>query len=251
MRRLYRTGGFRGYFQTGLENRVIEGTAMGLLEDMQLFAQVVEKGGFSAAGRHARMSPALVSHRIAMLEERLGARLLNRTTRRMQLTSGGRAFHEHAVAVIEAAQRAEASVADAGGAPRGSLKVTAPLGLGRRVLGRTVTRFRALHPEVDIRVRLSEHLLDLVDEGVDVALRLARFSDSSLILRRVADIDRALCPPMWRRAALPRRRRNWCGTPACSCASPDRSSSAGRSAAAARSRRPGPSRATWTRTTAT
>ncbi len=166
---------------------------MGFLEDMGLFVQVVEKGSFSAAGRHVRMSAALVSHRINALENKLGARLFSRTTRRMQLTSSGRAFHEHAVTVIEAAQRAEASVAEMGGTPRGSLKVTAPLGLGRRVLGDTAARFRQEHPEIDIRVRLSEHLLDLVDEGVDVALRMASFSDSSMILKRVAEVDRILC----------------------------------------------------------
>lgn len=166
---------------------------MGLLEDMSLFVHVVEKGSFSSAGRHMRMSAALVSHRVNALEARLGARLFSRTTRSMQLTSSGRAFHEHALQVLEAAERAEASVAEAGGIPRGSLKVTAPLGLGRRVLAPTVARFRQDFPQIDIRVRLSEHLLDLVEEGVDVALRMASFSDSTMILKQVARIERMLC----------------------------------------------------------
>ncbi len=178
---------------------------MGMLEDVTLFVRVVEKGSFSSAGRDLRMSAAVVSHRIMSLEKRLGARLFARTTRSMQLTTSGQLFHEHAIELVEAATRAESSIGDEAGTPRGPIKVTAPLGLGRRLLGPMVLRFRANYAGIDIRVRLSEHLVDLTAEGIDVALRLASFTDSSFILKKVAQIDRVLCaaPAYLDRAGVP------------------------------------------------
>ncbi|QCI66040.1 LysR family transcriptional regulator [Phreatobacter stygius] len=166
---------------------------MGFVEDARIFARAVEKGSFSAAGRDLRMSAAVVSSRILALEQKLGCRLFNRTTRKIQLTSVGRSFFERIVDVLDAVERAEASVALEGGAPRGSLKVTAPLGLGRRLVGPVVTTFRAAQPNIDIRLRLAEHLLDLIGEGIDLALRMADLSDSSFIVRKVATIERILC----------------------------------------------------------
>ncbi len=203
---------------------------MGMLEDVALFVRVVEKGSFSSAGRDLRMSAAVVSHRIMALEKRLGARLFTRTTRSMQLTTSGQMFHERAVELVEAAVRAEASIGEEGGAPRGPIKVTAPLGLGRRLLGPAVLAFRALHPGVDVRVRLSEHLVDLTAEGIDVALRLANFTDSSFILRKVAPWS-ACCaprPPISSGTARRARLRSSSAIPACSCAFPAVASSAGR-----------------------
>jgi DNA-binding transcriptional LysR family regulator len=166
---------------------------MGMLEDVTLFVRVVEKGSFSAAGRDLRMSAAVISHRIMALEKRLGARLFSRTTRSMHLTTSGQLFHERALDLVEAANRAEASISDESGVPKGAIKVTAPLGLGRRLLGPAVVRFREIYPGVDIRVRLSEHLLDLVDEGIDVALRLSEMTDSNFIMKKAADVERLLC----------------------------------------------------------
>jgi DNA-binding transcriptional LysR family regulator len=179
---------------------------MGMLEDVVLFIRVVEKGSFSSAGRDLRMSAAVVSHRIMTLEKRLGARLFTRTTRSMQLTTSGQLFHEHAVELVEAAQRAESSIGDEAGTPRGPIKVTAPLGLGRRLLGPAVLRFSALYPGMDIRIRLSEHLVDLTAEGIDVALRLANFTDSSFILKKVAPVSRVVCaaPAYLERSGVPR-----------------------------------------------
>jgi DNA-binding transcriptional LysR family regulator len=167
--------------------------SMGMLEDISLFVRVVEKGSFSSAGRDLRMSAAVVSHRIMSLEKRLGARLFTRTTRSMQLTTSGQMFHERAIELVEAAARTEASIGDEAGTPKGPIKVTAPLGLGRRLLGPAALRFLENYAGIDIRVRLSEHLVDLTAEGIDVALRLANFSDSSFILKKVAQIDRILC----------------------------------------------------------
>ncbi|MBX9826595.1 MAG: LysR family transcriptional regulator [Xanthobacteraceae bacterium] len=166
---------------------------MATLENIVVFIRVVELGSFSAAGRTLRLSPAVVSYRIQCLERHLGCRLLIRTTRKLQPTEQGRAFYESSLEIRDAVERAEARVASGGAAPPGSLKVTAPLGLGRRVIAPFVPRFRAAHPEIDVRLRLSDYLVDLFTEAVDVAVRMAVLTDSSLIVRKIMDVDRVLC----------------------------------------------------------
>ena len=166
---------------------------MALLENISVFARVVELGSLSAAGRDLRLSPAVVSHRLQQLERHLGVRLLNRTTRQVQPTEHGVAFYEACQEVLRSVDHAESVVADAGGTPQGSLRITAPLGFGRRVLAPLVPAFQAKYPRVDVRLRLSEHLLDLLDEAVDVAVRMAVLADSSLIARKIADCPRVLC----------------------------------------------------------
>jgi DNA-binding transcriptional LysR family regulator len=164
------------------------------LENVRIFMRAVETGSFSAAGRKLRLSPSVVSYRIQLLEDHLNCRLLTRTTRSMSLTEAGRVFFERCLEVVEAVERAEASVAlDGGAAPRGNLHVTTPLGLGRRVIAPMLARYRTLQPHTEVRLRLSDHLLDLVQEGVDVAIRIARMEDSSFTLRKIADVRRLLC----------------------------------------------------------
>lgn len=163
------------------------------LDNLVVFTRIVELGSFTAAGKSLRMSVALVSHRIKRLEEQLNCQLFTRTTRKTQLTDQGRIFYEHCLEVRDAWQRAEASIVAAGGAPRGTLKVTAPLGFGRRVVAPMVARYREAHPEMDVRLRLSDHLVDLMTEGLDVAIRMAVLPDSSLIVRKIGDIERVLC----------------------------------------------------------
>jgi len=163
------------------------------LESIRIFMRAAEAGSFSAAGRVLRMSPSVVSYRVQALETSLNCRLVMRTTRRMNLTEAGRIFYERCVDIIEAVERAEISVAEAGASPRGTLKVTAPLGLGRRVIAPLVTRYREQHGETDVRLRLSDHLLDLVQESIDVAIRLASLPDSTFTLRKIADVERVLC----------------------------------------------------------
>jgi DNA-binding transcriptional LysR family regulator len=164
------------------------------IENVRIFLRAIETGSFSAAGRMLRLSPSVVSYRIQLLEDTLGARLLTRTTRNMRLTEAGAVFLEHCREIVETVERAEASVAESTGASaKGALRVTAPLGLGRRVVAPMVTRYRELQPHTDVRLRLSDHILDIVKEGVDIAIRLARMQDSSFTLRKVAEIDRVLC----------------------------------------------------------
>ncbi|SEH96546.1 transcriptional regulator, LysR family [Methylobacterium sp. 275MFSha3.1] len=163
------------------------------LESIRIFLRSAETGSFSAAGRSLRLSPSVVSYRIQTLEEHLGCLLLTRTTRRMSLTEAGRIFYDRCLDITAAVEQAEKSVETAGAVPRGVLKVTAPLGLGRRVVAPLVPRFRDRHGETDVRLRLSEHLLDLVQEAVDVAIRLSQMRDSTFTLRKVAEIERVLC----------------------------------------------------------
>jgi len=166
---------------------------MSLLENIRVFVRVVEQDSMSAAGRQLRLSPAVVSHRIQSLEAHLGVRLLNRTTRRVQPTEQGLAFYQASLEVMAAVERAETVVAGAGGVPQGSLRVTAPLGFARRILVPLVPEFQSQHPKVTLQLRCSEHLIDLLTESVDLAIRLAILSDSSLISRKIGDCERVLC----------------------------------------------------------
>jgi DNA-binding transcriptional LysR family regulator len=164
-----------------------------LLENMRTFVRVVEMGNLSAAGRSLRMSPAVVSHRIQQLEQHLGVRLLNRTTRQLQPTEHGHIFYRDSLEVLDAVERAQTNLASASGVPSGSLRVTAPLGFGRRVLGPMIPKFREAFPLVDVRLRLSDHLIDLLHEAVDVAIRMAVLRDSTFVVRKIADCPRVLC----------------------------------------------------------
>ena len=166
---------------------------MALLENIRVYVRVVELGSLSAAGRSLRLSPAVVSHRLQQLEAHLGVRLLNRTTRQVQPTEHGLVFYNACQDVLSALEHAESLVADVGGTPQGNLRVTAPLGFGRRILAPLIPAFQARYPRVDVRLRLSDHLLDLLREAVDVAVRMAVLADSSFIVRKIADCPRVLC----------------------------------------------------------
>lgn len=165
---------------------------MALLENMRIFVRVVELGSLSAAGRNLRMSPAMVSHRIQQLETHLGVRLLNRTTRQLQATEAGVEFYQGCLEVLEAVERAHSTIVTGSTLPSGSVRVTAPLGFGRRVLAPLVPEFCAANTLVEVRLRLSDHLLDLLREAVDVAVRMATLKDSSFVARKIADLRRVL-----------------------------------------------------------
>jgi DNA-binding transcriptional LysR family regulator len=163
-----------------------------MLNELKVFVRAVELKSISAAARNLRLSAAAASHRILQLEEQVGVRLLNRTTRSLQPTEAGCIFYEHALNVLEAVERAESSMAMASGVPTGSLRVAAPLGFGRRILAPLVQEFHSLHPKVEVRLRLSDHSVDLLSESVDVAIRMSALPDSSFIVRKLADCPRVL-----------------------------------------------------------
>lgn len=178
-----------------------------MLENMKAFVASVESESFSEAGRRLHLSANVVSHRIQMLEKHLGCRLFNRTTRRMSLTEQGRVYYEAITEALRLIEAAESNVSELGALPRGALRVTAPLHLGRRLVAQVAARYQEAHPEIDVRLRLSEHTLDLIAESIDVALRLATFEDSSMIMRKVGEVERILCaaPAYLERAGVPRR----------------------------------------------
>src|SRR5690606_2485713 len=146
-----------------------------------------------SAGRDQRVSPAVASNRIKELERHLGVRLFNRTTRKLTLTEHGRIFYDGAQRIVEAVDSAEAAVADIAQKPRGTVHVTAPLGIGRRIIGPGVPEFRALYPDVRIRLRLSDRKIDLMEEGVDIAFKLGMIEDSNLKMRGIVECERVLC----------------------------------------------------------
>lgn len=165
---------------------------MPYLESIRVFTRTVELGSITAGGRDNRLTPAVASNRIKELEERLGVRLFNRTTRRLTPTEVGRAYYETAKRVLEAVEESEAAVASFSQQPRGALVVTAPLGLGRRIIAPLIPAFHEAYPGIEVRLRLSDRKIDYLAEGVDVAFALGELADSSLRMRTVADCERVL-----------------------------------------------------------
>jgi DNA-binding transcriptional LysR family regulator len=162
------------------------------LDNIAVFVRVLELGNLSAAGRDMRISPAVASNRIKELEKYLGVRLFNRTTRQLMPTEHGTAFYPGAKQVLDAVADAEAAVAALSGQPRGTIRVTAPLGLGRRLIASGIPEFRDRYPDIEVRLRLSDHEVDLMKEGIDVAFRLGVLEDSSLRMRGIMDCQRVL-----------------------------------------------------------
>lgn len=165
---------------------------MAYLDNVSVFVRVVELGNLSAAGRDMRISPAVASNRIKELEKHLGVRLFNRTTRQLMPTEHGRVFYDGAKKVLEAVSEAEAAVTSLSGQPRGTIRVTAPLGLGRRFIASGIPEFHDRHPDIEVRLRLSDHNVDMMKEGIDVAFRLGLLEDSSLRMRGLMDCERVL-----------------------------------------------------------
>lgn len=165
---------------------------MAYLDNIAVFVRVVELGNLSAAGRDMRISPAVASNRIKELEKHLGVRLFNRTTRQLMPTEHGSVFYTGAKQVLDAVTEAEASVAALSGQPRGTIRVTAPLGLGRRLIAAGIPEFHDTYPDIEVRLRLSDHNVDIMKEGIDIAFRLGQLEDSSLKMRGILDCERVL-----------------------------------------------------------
>jgi len=179
--------------------------AMAYLDNLRTFLRVYELGSMSAAARDQRISAAVASARIAALEDHLGVRLFQRTTRKLHPTEQGRRFYRGASGVMEAVAQAEAEVTSAAQSPRGTLYVAAPLGLGRRILAPLLPQFRAQYPLVTLRLRLSDRHPDLAAEGLDAVFFLGLPADSALRIRKIADCPRLLCaaPDYLARRGLP------------------------------------------------
>jgi DNA-binding transcriptional LysR family regulator len=161
------------------------------LNDMLFFAEVVDRGGFAAAGRVLGIPKSRLSRRVADLEARLGVRLLQRTTRKLSLTQAGEIYHRHCIAMREQAEAADEAVAQVLTEPRGTVRVTCPITLAQSTIGPVLPRFLAAHPQVRIDMVVTNRVIDLVQEGVDVALRVrANLDDSgTLVVKNLGTTD--------------------------------------------------------------
>ena len=165
---------------------------MDKLKQLESFVSVAARGSLTAAALAEGVAPAIMGRRLDGLEQRLGVKLLVRTTRRLSLTHEGSAFLEDCQRVLADLANAEASVSAGGVKASGHLRITAPAGFGRRHVAPLVPRFRELHPEVTISLNLSDRVVDLAGEGFDCAVRVGDMPDSSLVSARLAD-NRRLC----------------------------------------------------------
>lgn len=174
-------------------------------EDIQIFVRVAELGNLSAAGRELRHSAAVVSNRIARLEERLGVRLLNRTTRRVNLTTEGDVYYRHCLRILAEMQEAENAIANQKNTTRGPVTLTCPIAFGNKYVAPIIPKFVEKNPDVQIRLHLSDRLLDLLQDKVDLAIRIAELKESSLIVRKLAANKRMLVasPAYLKRHGIP------------------------------------------------
>ncbi|WBU53754.1 LysR family transcriptional regulator [Paracoccus sp. SCSIO 75233] len=166
---------------------------MAYLESLRVFTRVVELGSITSGGRDLRLTPAVASKRIKELEQHLGVRLFNRTTRSLTPTEVGKRFYAEARRVLETIDHAETVVAQFAAVPHGVISITAPLGLGRRIIAPLIPEFSDQYPGIEIRMRLSDRRVDILADGIDLAFFVGSPPDSSLKLRKLADCVRVLC----------------------------------------------------------
>ncbi|MFD2641599.1 LysR family transcriptional regulator [Pseudomonas japonica] len=166
---------------------------MNPFEDMRIFSQVMESGSFTAAADQLGLSKQFVSRRLMALEERLGVRLLNRSTRRLDPTPLGQSYYESALRLLSEVEQVEQGITGQTSEPRGTVRVSAPLSFAVAHLGCLLPEFLQRYPQVSVEVDLSDRSVDLLGEGYDLALRIGVLEDSTLIARRLAAIERVYC----------------------------------------------------------
>jgi DNA-binding transcriptional LysR family regulator len=163
---------------------------MDRIQAMQAFVAVADLQGFAPAARKLALSPSAVTRLVAALEEHLGARLLQRTTRNVALTDVGTRYLERARRVLADVEEAESSAQAERSAPRGRLVVSAPVGFGRRHVSPVVSNYLSRYPDVSCELRLADRVVNLVEDGVDVAVRIGHLADSSLVARQTGQMRR-------------------------------------------------------------
>jgi len=180
---------------------------MDKFEDLQVFVTVVDEGSFTAASARLDLAKSAISRRVANLEERLGVQLIRRTTRRLNLTDTGRSFYEHSARILADLEEAESAATQAHGELRGLLRVALPLSFGLRHMGPPIADFSRLHPQVEFEFDLNDRRVDLLGEGMDVAIRIGHMADSSLIARRLFTAGTVVCgaPDYFERHGRPER----------------------------------------------
>ncbi len=163
------------------------------VQDMEIFARIVTAGTMTAASRELSISPAVVSKRIRRLEERLGVRLFQRTTRQITLTEAGQEYYRRVVAILASIDEAENAMSRGADLAQGTIKISAPTTFGRLHIAPYLGKFMERHPDLMIDIALTDHFVDLVADGVDVAIRIAELEDSNLVARKLAPNHRILC----------------------------------------------------------
>jgi DNA-binding transcriptional LysR family regulator len=163
------------------------------LTDIAIFCRVVDTGSFTKAAEQLQLSRALISKSISRLEARLGARLLNRTTRRLSLTEAGATLFEASHGALDQIEEAELAIAQLQTEPRGVLKVSVPMTFGMLHIAPVIPEFLARHPGITLEMRMDDRLVDLVAEGFDFAIRIASLNDSTLVARRLAPCRFVVC----------------------------------------------------------
>ena len=176
------------------------------LTDIAVFVQVVDSGSFTAAAERLELSKSVVSKYITRLESKLGARLLNRTTRRLSLTEVGRIFYSRSLRGLQQIEEAENEVSRLQGAPRGILRLNTPMSFGILHIAPKLPDFLANYPELSVDMNLDDRKVDLVEEGFDLAVRISDLPDSSLVARRLGPCRHVVCatPDYLRRHGIPR-----------------------------------------------
>jgi DNA-binding transcriptional LysR family regulator len=166
---------------------------MDTLSEMAVFARVVQFRSFTAAAKDLGLSKSAVSKQVSRLEDRLGARLLNRTTRRLSLTEVGEAFYERCARIVDEARAAEAEAMNLADAPRGVLRINAPMTFGTQHLAPAIPAFLDLYPDIEMDLVLDDRIVDLIAEGFDAGVRITSMADSSLVARRIAPSRHIVC----------------------------------------------------------
>jgi len=169
------------------------GACMDRFGAMDTFIRVVESGSISGAADRMEVAKSAVSRRLKELEAHLGVELFHRTTRRMNLTESGRTFYHQAVRILDDVREAELATSQAHGQLRGTLKVALPMSFGLMHLGPAINDFLQQHPDVEFDIDFNDRTVDVMQEGFDLAVRIARLPDSSLIARRLASMNAVLC----------------------------------------------------------
>jgi DNA-binding transcriptional LysR family regulator len=180
---------------------------MDTLTRMRAFIDVVEAEGFSAAARKIGRSKALLSKYVRELEDELGALLLNRTTRQFSLTEAGHTYFKRASELVREIDSLAESVRESSGDVKGRIKLTAPRTFGDAPIGRSLVDFAAAHPDITLEIHLDDRFVDLVEEGFDLAIRITRLADSSMIARRLSPFSVRVCgsPELIARVGTPKQ----------------------------------------------
>lgn len=163
------------------------------MDELDVFVAVVVEQGFSAAAKRLDSTPAAVSRRIKSLEQRLGVRLLQRTTRKVQLTEAGELYFNEVRRLLGELRNVEQRLDEVTGQASGELRIVAPMSFGQRRLAAVVARFALMHPKLRVNLRLEDRETDIVSEGLDLAVRIAYPSDSSLVARPIMTVPRYFC----------------------------------------------------------